>query len=61
MFEGEYFNDFRIRGKEYYKNGKLKFEGEYLFKDKWDGKLFDCNGNLLFELKNGNSIIKDKD
>ena len=24
LFEGEYFNNFRVRGKEYYKNGKLK-------------------------------------
>ena len=36
MFEGEYYNNYRIRGKEYYKNGKLKYEGEYLFKDKWN-------------------------
>ena len=30
LFEGEYFNDSRIKGKEYYPKGKLKFEGEYL-------------------------------
>ena len=29
IFEGEYFKNFRVRGKEYYENGKLKFEGEY--------------------------------
>ena len=29
MFEGEFFNDFRLKGKEYYDNGKLKYEGEY--------------------------------
>ena len=33
LFEGEYYNDYKIRGKEYYENGKLKFEWEYLFKD----------------------------
>ena len=30
LFDGEYFNDTRIKGKEYFHNGKLKFEGEYL-------------------------------
>ena len=31
IFEGEYLNGKRNGiGKEYYKNGKLKYEGEYL-------------------------------
>ena len=34
-------NDIRLRGKDYYENGKLKFEGEYLFKHKLKGKLYD--------------------
>ena len=61
MFEGEYFNNYRIRGKEYYKNGKLKFEGEYLFQEKLDGKLYDYDGNIIYELINGNGIIEDND
>ena len=43
LFEGEYFNNYRIRGKEYYKNGKIKYEGEYLFKERWNGKIYDYN------------------
>ena len=60
IFEGEYLNNYRIKGKEYYKNGKLKFKGDYLFKDKWNGKIYDNAGNMLFELNNGNGIIEDK-
>ena len=32
IFEGDFIHNYRLRGKEYYKTGKLKFEGEYLFK-----------------------------
>ena len=53
-------NNYRIKGKEYYKNCKLYFEGEYLFAKKWNGKIYDYNGNVLFELNNGNGIIEDK-
>ena len=28
FFEGEYMNDYRIRGKEFFEDGKLKYEGE---------------------------------
>ena len=31
IFEGEYLNNYIIKGKEYYKSGKLKFEGDYIF------------------------------
>jgi hypothetical protein len=61
LFEGEYYNNYRLRGKEYYKNDKLKFEGDYLFNQKWNGKLYDYNGNLIFELINGNAIIEEDD
>ena len=38
------------KGKEYYKNGKLKFEGEYLNgKRNGKGKEYDSNGHLIFE------------
>jgi len=51
-------NNYRIKGKEYYKNGKLFFEGEYLFANRWNGKIYDYNGNVQFELNKGNGIIK---
>ena len=53
-------NNYRIKGKEYYRNGKLFFEGEYLFAQKWNGKIYDYNGNVLFELNNGNGIIENE-
>ena len=34
-------NNYRIRGKEFFENGKLKYEGEYLFKQKWTGTFYD--------------------
>ena len=46
-------------GKEYFRNGNLKFEGEYLNGNKWNGKGFDKNGNVEFELKNGNGKCKE--
>ena len=53
-------NDSRVIGKEYYKNGKLKFEGEYLFEDKIKGKVYDYYGNVVFKLNNNNGIIEEK-
>ena len=58
IFDGEYLNDYKLRGKEYYKNGKLKFEIEYLFTEKYNGKIYDYNGNILFELYNDNARIE---
>ena len=52
-------NNCRVRGKEYYKNGKLKYEGEYLYKDKLNGKFYDYDGNVAFKLYNNNGIIED--
>ena len=61
-FEGEYINNYRIRGKEYYENGKLKYEGDYLFKERWKGNIYDYNGNILFEINNGNGkVVESKD
>ena len=60
IFEGEYLNNHRLKGKEYYKYGVLTFEGEYLFKNKWNGKICDNVGNVLFEINSGNGIIEDK-
>ena len=59
IFEGEFFNDCRINGKEYYENGKLKYEGEFLFKEKLNGKIYDYNGNMLFEINNANGLVED--
>ena len=62
LFEGEYINNYRLRGKEYYENGKLKYEGDYLFKGRWNGKLYDYNGNILFKINDGNvKVVEDKD
>ena len=51
LFAGEYFNDYKVKGKEYYANGKLKFEGEYLFNKKLKGKIYDCNGLYNFQIR----------
>ena len=48
-------NNYRIRGKEYFNNGKLKYEGDYLFKNKLKGKFFDFNGSVIFKLNNKNN------
>ena len=58
MFEGEFFNGFRLKGKAFIK-GKLEFEGDYLFYDKWNGKGYDENGNVIYELINGNGYKKE--
>ena len=50
IFDGEFYNNKRLRGKEYYEDGKLKFEGEYLNGDKWKGKFKEYHQNeLVFE------------
>ena len=59
MFEGEYLNNYRLKGKEYYKNGKLKYEGEFIISKKWNGKVYDELNNIVYELKNGNGKIKE--
>ena len=55
IFEGEYLNGKKIRGKEF-KSGKLIFEGEYINEERnGKGKEYDINGKLKFEgeYKNG--------
>ena len=54
--EGEYSNKLRNgNGKEYYKDGKLKFEGIYLYNYKLKGKLYknhiEFEGDFLFDNK----------
>ena len=49
----------RLKGKDYYRGGKLEFEGEYLFNNKWNGKGYDENDNIIYDLKNGNSNVKE--
>ena len=53
------YGNYRIRGKEYYTNSKLKFEGEYLFNKKLKGKIYDFDGNIVLELNNGNAKIEE--
>ena len=61
IFEGEYLNGQRNgKGKEYYRNGKLRFEGEYLKDLKWNGKGYDpFDNDELYELINGKGLIKE--
>ena len=58
LFEGEFYNDNRLKGK-YYMNGKLEFEGEFLYNKKWDGKGYDEFGNIIYELHNGTGKVRD--
>ena len=52
MFEGEYLNGKRWKGKgkEYNENDSLIFEGEYLNGKRWNGKgkEFDKNGKSFY-------------
>ena len=59
IFEGEYLYNSRIKGKEYYLNGKLEFEGEYFLNKKFNGKGYDENGNIIYELNHGNGKVKE--
>ena len=60
IHEGEFLNGLKNgKGKEYYKNYKLKFEGDYLNGRRWNVKEYDINGNLICELKNGKGYIKE--
>ena len=59
-FEGKYNNGKRSgRGKEYYKNGKIKFKGEYLNGIRWKGKGYDTRNNVVYDIKNGRGLIKE--
>ena len=58
IFEGEYYNDWKLKGKLYVKR-KLEYEGEFLFNKKWDGKGYDEFGNILYELHNGNGNVRE--
>ena len=44
-FEGDYLDNYKIKGKEY-NGGKLEYEGEYAFNKKWNGIGYDKNSNL---------------
>ena len=62
LFEGEYAQGMKIRGKEYI-NGKLAYEGEYIYDNyediKYNGKGYDENGCLIYELIHGNGKVKE--
>ena len=59
IFAGEYLYNSRIKGKEYYLDGKLEFEGEYFLNRKFNGKGYDEDGNIIYELINGNGKVKE--
>ena len=46
IFEGEYINNYRIKGKEF-ENNNLIFEGEYINNEKWNGKFKTYEKNNL--------------
>jgi len=56
IFEGEYIDNHKIKGKEYL-DGKLIYDGEYLFDRKFNGKGYDKDGKLIYELINGNGTV----
>ena len=58
IFEGEYYNEHRLKGK-YFLNGKLEYEGEFLFGKKYNGKGYDSFGNITYELNNGTGKVKE--
>ena len=51
IFEGEYLNGKKLKGKEYNKYGELIFEGDYLKGIKWNGKIKEYNDHysLIYE------------
>ena len=59
IFEGEYIYNHKIKGKEFYSDGKIEFEGDYLYDRKWNGKGYDENGNVIYELIDGNGKVKE--
>ena len=58
VFEGEYINGFKRKGKEYF-NKKLQFEGEYINGIRWEGIGYNYYGYKCYELKNGNGSVKN--
>ena len=58
IFEGEFFNNKKLKGKEYHEN-ILEFEGEYLCGNKWNGIVYDSRGNVKHEIINGNGKVKE--
>jgi len=44
-------------GKEYYKNGNLKFEGIYKDDIEWEGKGFNINGESQYQIKIVDKLI----
>ena len=59
VFQGLYLYNHKIKGTEYYNDGKIKYEGEYFFDQKWNGKGYDKDGNVIYEINNGTGKIKE--
>ena len=49
IFEGEYLNGKRFKGKEYYDKGRLRYEGDYLNGFKYNGIEYHINGNIRYK------------
>ena len=59
VFEGEYYNNEKIRGIEYYIIGTKKFEGDYNNNKRWNGIFYDINNKYKYELNSGKGFIKE--
>ena len=59
LFEGEYKNGKRYKGKEYYRDGNIKYEGEYLNGKIWTGKVYDKGENIISEINQGKGYIRE--
>ena len=60
IFEGEYLEGKRFKGKEYYDNGKIKFVGNYYKGRRWNGIAYDLNGQILSKFENGKGYLIDE-
>ena len=59
IFEGEYSNDLRIKGVEFYIKGTKKFAGDYKNNKRWNGFLYDITNEHKYEIISGNGFIKE--
>ena len=49
----------KIIGKEFYKNGQLKYEGEYKGLSEWEGKGYTIDGDINYIIHEGSGKVKE--
>lgn len=47
----------KLKGKKYYRNGKLEFEGEFLHDKKLKGKEYNYSRQLIFDGKYSDGVM----